>query len=514
MKKPKFRVHFLVTIILVCGLIIFPPLICQGQQSSEFIFSKGVVAYSKGNFEKALNYFQQASQLSPENAEIQHYLGMAQMQLGKYEPAIKSLKKALSMDPTIKELNYDLGVTYFRAKNYARALSHFLEAEKAQPKRAMVYFYQGYIHYLMKKYDLVAPPLNKAQELDPSLTQTCQFYRAMSLMKSKKYSESEKEFQATVDTAPETDLAKAAKTLKVQVTALKQEEKRWSITPSISMQFDDNVTLQPDELPAAVKVSDEEDYRTVFYLIGKYRLFKNDCWSSMGRYTFYESLHSSLHDYDLIKNEVNFNLTRRGALGEGGIPTTLGFDVNYSHNLLDARPYLETIHFRTTWGLSLTQNNFLQWQWRLQDKDFHYSVINSQSNRDGINNLVGFNHFWFHCNNTRYLRWGFFYDHDSTIGSDWDYDGYRFMVSYFLPLWKDIKLTLDSEYYYQDYKNMDSVYFRERSDREYTWSISLERPLKPDLDLSFQYLGREHKSNIEFYEYDRNVYMLTLTAYF
>jgi len=510
-RRPSFL--FFVGITLICGFLITPDF-CGAQESAEFFFSKGVVAYSEGNFEEALGFVQKASQLNPQDAETHHYLGMTQTQLEQYEPAIETLEKALSLDPTIKELPYDLGVTYFRTEQYPKALSHFMEAEKAQPDRAMVYFYQGYIHYLTEDFDRVAPPLNKAQQLDPSLTQTCQFYQAMSFMKSKKYGEAEREFQATIATAPETELAEAAKTLMTRLAALKKEEKRWSITPSISFQYDDNVSLTPDDLPTAVSVSDEEDYRTVFYLIGEYRFFKNECWSSVGRYRFYESLHSSLHDFDLIKNEFNFNLTRLGTLGEGGIPTTLGFDVNYSHNLLDAKPFLDNIHFRTTVGLNLNKNNFLQGQWRIQNKDFHFSVINSQSDRDGVNNMVGFSHFWFHRNNTRYFRWGFFYDHDSTTGSDWDYSGYRFMAGYFLPICKQIKLNLDGEYYYLDYKNEDSIYVRERSDREFTWSVSLNRDFRSNLNVAFQYLGLEHDSNITAYEYDRNVFMVTLTAYF
>jgi len=61
-----------------------------------------------------------------------------------------------------------------------------------------------------------------------------------------------------------------------RLSALKKEEKRWSITPSISFQYDDNVSLTPDDLPTAVRVSDEEDYRTVFHLIGEYRFFENE----------------------------------------------------------------------------------------------------------------------------------------------------------------------------------------------------------------------------------------------
>lgn len=211
--------------------------------------------------------------MSPEDADIQLYLGMTRTQVGKYELATESLEKAWRLDPANKEIPYDLGVAYYRAGNYAKALSYFTAAERAQPDRAMVCFYEGYIYYLMGKFELVAPPLNKAEKLDFSLAQSCQFYRAMSLMKTKNYGEAEREFQTVISTAPETELADAAKTLLPKITALKKQEKRLTIVPSISMQYDSNVTLQPNQLPAATKVANREDYRTVFHLVGEYQFF-------------------------------------------------------------------------------------------------------------------------------------------------------------------------------------------------------------------------------------------------
>lgn len=88
------------------------------------------------------------------------------------------------------------------------------------------------------------------------------------------------------------------------------------------------------------------------------------------------------------------------------------------------------------------------------------------------------------------------------------------MAGYFLPLGKQWKLNLDGEYYYLDYSNEDSIYVKERSDREFTWSIALTRDFRSNLNVALEYLGREHDSNIDAYEYDRNVFMVTLTAYF
>ena len=366
----KRKILLLFIGLLGLGLLI-PAYSVSAQGSAEFFFSKGAVAYSKGNFEEALEYFEKAAKLDPKHAGTRHYLGVTQTKLGKYKPAIENLKKALRLDPKIKELRYDLGVAYYKAEKYAEALNWFREAEKVQPERAMVYFYKGYIHYLMENYDSAAAPLNKAEELDPSLAQTCRFYRAMSLMKNKQYDEADQEFKAAVDADPKTDLAKTARTYRGRIPDLKQEAKPWSVVASLSMQFDDNVTVEPDEYTFSSRVADKEDYRTVFHLVGDYRFFKNEKWQGVSKYTYYESLHSSLHDYDIIQNQVNFNLTRR-RLNLLGKPGTLGFDVDYSHTLMNEKPYLELVHFRSTVGSYFTPNHFFQLQWRFQWKDFHH----------------------------------------------------------------------------------------------------------------------------------------------
>ena len=153
----------------------------------------------------------------------------------------------------------------------------------------------------------------------------------------------------------------------------------------------------------------------------------------------------------------------------------------------------------------------------METKDFHFSIQplpGSNGDRDGLNHLAGFNYFWFHCNNSCYWRWGFFYDRDNAKGRDWEYNGYHFLTSYFRPLWLGANLILDGEYYYQDYDNVDSVGQKERSDREYTWSVSLDKEFGDNLNVSLQYLGREHDSNIDYYQYDRSIFSLTVTALF
>ncbi|HNR12033.1 MAG TPA: tetratricopeptide repeat protein [Thermodesulfobacteriota bacterium] len=497
-------------------VIFFQQALARG--SAEYFFSSGVVAFSQKDFEKALAEFTEASRLDPENAQIQHYRGMTYLHLGEYDRAVDALKTAAELDPAIKEIHYDLGVAYFRAGMYAQALARFRAGQAAEPDRAMVYFYQGYTHYMLGEYYAAEPLFRKAEEMDPSLVQSCRFFRAMSLARSGKKTEAEEQFQAAIDADPTSELAEAAAALRSDSAAHPSGNKRWNITGSLSTQYDDNVSLQPDDLSTEVEISDEEDVRAVVYLVGDYHVKESADWSLVTRYSLYQSIHASLHDFDLTQNEINVGLER--ALKNAWLPAITGLDVNYSHNLLNGRRYLELTHLRTMLGVNLTPKNYLQMQYRLQAKDFHYSldasdysVDSADADRDAVNHLVGWNHFWFHGSNSRcYLRWGFLYDRDRANGDDWEYSGYRFLVGYFSPLWKKVNLTVDGEYYYQDYDAVDSLGGKERSDREITWVLSLDRNIGKHLNVALQYLGRDHDSNIDEYAYDRNVTMITLTA--
>lgn len=68
-------------------------------QVSDLLFSKGMVDFSEGKFEDALEKFRTAAEAEPGDANIQFMLGSTYNKLGVYQEARPALERALQLDP-------------------------------------------------------------------------------------------------------------------------------------------------------------------------------------------------------------------------------------------------------------------------------------------------------------------------------------------------------------------------------------------------------------------------------
>ncbi len=485
--------------------------ICSGEEYAQIHLSKGILLFSDGNFNEALDEFQKAVRSDPEDSEAQYYLGIAYSQSGDYIMAIPALKKALKLDPGLVGAHYDLGVAYFARNNYTEALKEMKEAERCQPKRAMVYFYQGYIYYMKENFSRAPFYFQKSASLDAGLSQKCHLYSGMAYLQLGQKEKAESKFKIARSIDFSTDSGLAAEKYLKRLTKEKRAAKRWEFTLSLSSQYDDNVVVQPANTTTAIERADQEDCRTFLYFTGDYRLFRRGNWDANFGYNFYQSIHFELHDYDLQEHNGLLYATHYAKIGN--IPVQTGFDYTYTNCLLDEGRYLETHAFTTSFTIMEGKHLLSRVRYCFQDKDFHFSILHPEYDRDGINHGAGFSQI-FLFPNQGYLRIGFFWDRDSTIGSDWDYEGGKALLDLCLPLTQRLKLILGGEYYRQNFQNTDSYFSQKRHDDEYTYTVSFDYNPLENLSISLNYLGRTHDSNIADYEYDRNIYSLKFTLNF
>ena len=507
------NVTLLKVILFVLPLILTINTLSLSAENYELLFSKGILAFNQGNYKDALQAFTKAANIKPELAQIQYYLGLTHTQLENNNEALKAFKKVISLDPTYPRVHYDLGVVYYRLGNYLEALKAFKVAEQKEPQRAMIYYFKGYILYLQNKFSKSLPYFTKAAELDPSLKQTTHFFRGVALLKLNQYEDSEQEFQTALNLDPTSELGKGA--LKY-LEAIKARErivpKKWRLNASLSYQYDDNVVLEPDDTTSATRVSNEGDSRAVLFVDGEYHFIQSFPWTMGIHYSFYQSIHSRLHDYDLQNHQGTLFGNYQGRWRN--IPYQFQLDYKYSNTTLDEKRYLQSHGLTATLNLQMSSNLLTQIQYRFQDKDFHYSVIHHTANRDGINNLVGITQYLFLFENRGFFRVGYFYDNDSTNGSNWDYDGYKVLTGLRFPFLCKTSIDMDFHYYQQEYDNHDFIFKHSRRDEEYTYNFSLYRNIYKHFDATFRYTRIDNGSNIDFYDYDRNIYSLTFSVWF
>lgn len=326
------------------------------------------------------------------------------------------------------ELHFSKGVSSFNEGRLEEALQEFQQAEEHEPKRAMVPFFRGYSHYLRKEFNRSFPYFKRARELDPTLKQNAHFHSGMAYRSLERFPEAKEAFQAAVEADPQTDLALAAQRYLEGIEERKRLAKRWSLCTNLAFQYHDNVNLEPTEssvLPRDLN-EDEKDFRPAFFLTREYKLLKRWGWESALRYTFYQSIHSRLHDFDYQNHQGLLSISRQGRVRK--MPYQIHLDYGYTNGLSSEARYLEGHGVGATFSLMEKARYRTQLQYRFQNRDFHFKIRTPSFNRDSNNHALALTQFLFSANRTGYLKLGYAFDIDRAQGDNWDYQGHRLFL--------------------------------------------------------------------------------------
>ncbi len=139
-----------------------------------WLFQAAEVFYERGNFEKALKYFERLIKQHGKfletsmKADCYAYLGDIHLFNEDYSKAIEYLNRAISLDGDFAHYYYLLGMVYQTQENWRRAIEEFQRAVKNEPKNSIyleelgrTYIFTGNLHEGEKQ-------LRKAWKIDHS----------------------------------------------------------------------------------------------------------------------------------------------------------------------------------------------------------------------------------------------------------------------------------------------------------------------------------------------------------
>jgi tetratricopeptide (TPR) repeat protein len=104
--------------------------------------------------------------LSPAQ-DVQSYIdqGIKNSQSGRYDQALQAFDQALKLKPNDPALITYKGVVYYAKGDNAKALQLFEEAIKLNPNFARAYYQRGMVYQSQEKYREAVPDLEKAKRL-------------------------------------------------------------------------------------------------------------------------------------------------------------------------------------------------------------------------------------------------------------------------------------------------------------------------------------------------------------
>jgi len=111
----------------------------------------------KGQYAKALEQFQAAAKLRPDDPAIQFNVGLALFRMGRYQEALKPLGLALPHAPSAKEARYLRGIIFFQLRAFD-ACARELESLRADPR------YGEHVLYMLVESYRNASDAKRSQE--------------------------------------------------------------------------------------------------------------------------------------------------------------------------------------------------------------------------------------------------------------------------------------------------------------------------------------------------------------
>lgn len=135
-------------------------------------FYRGRNLYNHGQPESALNAFDRALALFPEQEDLPYiysYKGHCLKDLGLYDEAIMTLELGRAEDDERPDLHNMLGVCYYKKEEFSQAIVHFHRAVELNPASSMDYANLGVNYRKIGKRDEAIHFFTLALSLDPSI---------------------------------------------------------------------------------------------------------------------------------------------------------------------------------------------------------------------------------------------------------------------------------------------------------------------------------------------------------
>jgi hypothetical protein len=423
-------------------------------------------------------------------------------------------------------------------------------AERKTPDRAELHLYQGLLLLQRAEAKQAAAALERARETAPGQVEPiASYYAGLAWASADERGRAEEALRRVGKEAPgsvwEEEADRALRRLEESGPGV------WWVSLKSGMEYDDNVVLAANGVSLPREISSAHDVRAVWELNAGMEFYRTADWQAGGMISYSGSAHQDLNEFNVQYPAASLWLDRR--LSE--VDTAhLQYDAGYAW--FDGDPYF--------FGQALTPTLYHDWGdrgvtslfTRVVRLNFLFSNddvpdgrgvpfapclsasdivcgpagINESSarNRDGWGLDSGFEHRWALGVADTQMRAGYTFEYYSARGSEYSFTGHELHVGTRTGLPYGFVLDALVSYTYRPYRNRstfpdpdDLVFNREyplqnavRRDHLWYYEVALERRFNEYLSGSVEYRYFDYDSNVDVFDYDREILGAYLTIRF
>ena len=492
----------------------------EGFREYDFNLAKGILLYNQERYGEADRYLREAVTIKPGDPVAGYYLGLNSLRLRRYTVAEERFREILRRQPDNARARLGLGMALYHQDRFSEASTELATAERTLKDEPLLYYYAGLAAASQQSYGQASTKFMEAGKLDKELANDPHYQRGVALQSKGQAQQATDEFRLAVEGG-----TVAAQPVRPAVST-SIPSKRWSVNYGLSTQYDSNVVLLPGGSPLPSGISHKDDFVFVMTGNGEYRFVQNDTWTAGVGLGLYTNFHARLSDFNVVDVGPTVYVQRRLGL------TQLRFQYTFDNVTVGGDSYLQSNAFQPTLTIPESERTFTQVFARYQYKDFKtfrddQLGLPVNQTRSGINWMFGAMQYWRFANDRGYVRAGYTFDTDRTGGgdivqvgvptnADWSYIGNRLSTGVAYQPLTATTLQLAFDYYRQDYSNPNtfSPNLVKRNDNVYLLTGTAVRDLNSWLWLAFQYSYTRDQSNVDVFNYTRNIVSLTLGGAF
>ncbi|MDX8405284.1 MAG: tetratricopeptide repeat protein [Mariprofundus sp.] len=460
-------------------------------------FHSGLSDYDLGNYEEALHYFTLAADKNPTSGKIKYYLGLTRQGMLDYTKAEQAFSEAVRLNPSLGGAWAHLAEMFYRRGAHPEA-GHALDKAAANHAReAYTAYIKGLVLMELGSYAEAITSLQQSQHMNPAFQQKATYAIAMVYSKQDNKHAAESAFKEAIAMDPKSAVGVYAS---FGLQFLHRPQKRlWHADIGYSVQYDDNVILNPGGTITSLLPSGQKDFTHILSLHAGYKPEMDGPFAIRTDATYYKSLHQQLSymDVDAIGLSVTHSYT-----GKAGV---FSLETRGDHFSVGRKHYMWNLAANPSFSIAFNNKHHGILNGSYQRKLFaNQSLLPAAENRNAYNLALGYMHYIYTSNQQGYSGLGYTFDNDATAGVNWAYTGHRISAAAQLPLANKTGFRFNGDYYMQRYKNIHSVYGVIRRDNTLTLSPMLTYDLmKTTLHLQYTYM--QASSNIRLYQYSRNI---------
>jgi hypothetical protein len=277
----------------------------------------------------------------------------------------------------------------------------------------------------------------------------------------------------------------------------KTVKKPYRVDLILGSQYDSNVIVEPENPP--VSADEKSDYRALVYIKASGAPVRRRTIDLNIDYSFYQSLHGELDDYNVHHHKLNPQLDLKVS---NLIKPSAGYNLAYSSLGGDSYSFINSGYAKVL----IKESQMLSTDVIYEYSDNEYwntEVCFTNSLRTGHKNSIGITQNFSFQRVTAKIY--YFADYTRAEAPYWAYDGDRGGTALGTNIIPFINIHLSGEYNERRYLEDYPGFGKKRVDKMQQYSFGINYRISKRIAVILNYLYTRNKSNLDIFDYKRHI---------